>query len=46
MKISNTASAVRVSLSPSEIGDLQFVIEAAERAGIICPRASSTSWRR
>jgi hypothetical protein len=34
MKISNTASAVRVTLSPTEISDLQFVIEAAERAGI------------
>src|SRR3546814_4535132 len=33
MKISNTASAVRVTLSPTEISDLQFVIEAAERAG-------------
>jgi hypothetical protein len=44
MKISNTASAVRVTLSPTEISDLQFVIEAAERAGrVICPRASSTS---
>src|SRR3546814_11731500 len=33
MKISNTASAVRVTLSPTEISDLQFVIEAAECAG-------------
>ena len=39
MKISNTASAVRVTLSPTEISDLQFVIEAAERAGaFIAPR--------
>src|SRR3546814_14703443 len=37
MKISNTASAVRVTLSPTEISDLQFVIEAAERAGHYMP---------
>ncbi|WP_314371720.1 hypothetical protein [Sphingomonas paucimobilis] len=37
MKISNTASAVRVTLSPTEISDLQFVIEAAERAGHYIP---------
>ena len=35
--ISNTASAVRVTLSPTEISDLQFVIEAAERAGHYMP---------
>ena len=40
MKISNTATAVRVTLSPTEISDLQFVIEAAEGGrGFICPRA-------
>lgn len=33
MKVSNTASAVRATLSPTEISELQFVIEAAERAG-------------
>ncbi|AMK20828.1 hypothetical protein [Sphingobium sp. MI1205] len=37
MKISNTASAVRVTLSPTEISDLQFVIEAAECAGHYMP---------
>ena len=37
MKISNTATAVRVTLSPTEISDLQFVIEAAERAGHYMP---------
>ena len=37
MRISNTASAVRVTLSPTEIGELQFVIEAAERAGHYMP---------
>ncbi|SCW93618.1 hypothetical protein SAMN02927924_04368 [Sphingobium faniae] len=33
MKISSTASAVRATFTPTEIADLQFVIEAAERAG-------------
>jgi hypothetical protein len=33
MKISNTASAVRATFTPTEIADLQYVIEAAERAG-------------
>src|SRR3546814_18145550 len=37
MKISNTASAVRVTLSPTEISVLQFVIEAADRAGHYMP---------
>ena len=37
MKISSTASAVRAIFSPTEIADLQFVIEAAERAGHYMP---------
>lgn len=37
MKVSNTASAVRATLSPSEISELQFVIEAAARAGHYMP---------
>lgn len=37
MKISNTASAVRATFTPTEIADLRFVIEAAERAGHYMP---------
>ena len=37
MKISNTASVVRATFTPTEIADLQFVIEAAERAGHYMP---------
>lgn len=37
MKISSTASAVRATFTPTEIADLQFVIEAAERAGHYMP---------
>lgn len=37
MKIGNTASAVRATFTPTEIADLQFVIEAAQRAGHYMP---------
>lgn len=37
MKISNTASAVRATFTPTEVADLQFVIDAAQRAGHYMP---------
>ena len=39
MKIINTASAVRVTFTPTEIADLQFVIEAGRARGPLHARA-------
>lgn len=37
MKVTSTASAVRVTMSPTEIRDLELVIEAAKRLGAHFP---------